>query len=233
MGHPVKVLDQIEPRLASWDHREYPNQQRLNAYLKPVYDGLAPLLANGGEWAISMIVDVGRDERLDRGHDVENYMTPLVKKLGWRHFVYAAITKRVGGGSRISIGPAVRRAAVPAWNGWNGQIPGRIGSPEGKRSIRQALGAHVDEPLPAGPVAVHLAWRLSASRNWVDLWKPTGDAMGPVLGEPRFPQKEFQPSDDRITQLVLHRIVDDALDVVDVGMWWASAIHSAGAVADE
>lgn len=57
--------------------------------------------------------------------------------------------------------------------------------------------------------------------------------MGPVLGEPRFPQKEFHPNDDRITELTLHRIVDDALDVVNVGMWWGRPIHSAGVVAGE
>lgn len=164
-----------------------------------------------------------RDERLACGHDVENYITPLVKKLGWRHFVYAAVTKRVGGGSSISIGPALRRSAVPAWCGWSGRITGRIGSPEGKRSVRAALRAVVDTPLPPGPVAMHMAWRLSGSRNWVDLWKPTGDATGPVLGEPRYPEKEFHPNDDRITELTLHRVVDDDLGAVDVGMWWARA----------
>lgn len=221
MGHPVKVLDSIEPRLASWDHSEHPNQLRLNAYLKPVHDEFSPLLVNGGAWAISMVVDVVHERLLSKGHDVENYITPLVKKLGARHFVYAAVAKRVGGGSSISIGPALRRTTVPTWSSWSGRVAGKIGTPDGKRSIRGALCALVDSPLPPGPVAMHLAWRLSASRNWADLWKPTGDTMGPVLGEPRFPKKEFDPHDDRITELSLHRIVDDTLDVVDVGMWWS------------
>lgn len=225
MGRPVKVLDPIEPQLASWDHGEHPNQQRLIAYLQVVRENFAPLLANGGEWALSMTVDLKRNERLYRGNDVENYITPLVNGLGWRHFVYADITKQVGGGSRISIGPALRRPAVPTWSSWSRRVVGRLGTPEGKRSIREGLREAVDAPLPSGPIAVHLAWRLSAFRNWVGLWKPTGDTMGPVLGEPRFPEKEFHPSDDRITKLILHRIVDDTLDrsEVDVGLWWARA----------
>lgn len=223
MGHPVKVLDSIEPQLASWDHREHLNQQRLIAYLRVVRESFAPLLASGGKWALSMTVDLKRDERLYRGNDVENYITPLVADLGWRHFVYAEIIKRIGGGSRISIGPAaLRLPAVPTWNGWSRRVVGRLAALEGKRSIREGLREAVHAPLPPGPVAAHLAWRLSASRNWVGLWKPTGDAMGPVLGEPRFPKKEFHPSDDRITKLMLHRIADDALEsnVVDVGLWW-------------
>lgn len=58
LGKPVEVLRQIEPRLASWDHRGHASQLRLNEYLMPVKDRLVPLLAKGGEWAISMIVDV-------------------------------------------------------------------------------------------------------------------------------------------------------------------------------
>lgn len=224
MGQPVHVMNGLEPRLASWDHREHPNQLRMNAYLEPVFEKLAPRLAGCGEWAINLIVDVGQEKHLHRGHDVENYITPLVKKLGPQHFVYAAVSKRVGGGSRISIGRAMRCSAEPPWRGWSGRVLSGLNSREGKLSIRGSLCNIVDAPLPSGPVTVHLAWRLSAARNWAELWKPTGDTMGPVLGEPKFPEKEFNPQDDRITELTLHRIVDDSLDAIDVGMWWDQPI---------
>jgi hypothetical protein len=221
----VKVLEGVEPRLASWDHREHPGQKRLAAFLASICGALAPVLATGRDWAISMTVDVGRPERLYRGHDVENYMTPLVKGLGWTRFVYADVTKRVGGGSRIEIAPALRASGGPAWSSWSGSLSVRIPSTEGKRSIRQSLLKTINQPLAAGPARVQLAWRLPASRNWVDLWKPTGDAMGPVLGEPRFPHHEFHPDDDRVTELALHRVVDDtrAGNAIDVGIWWSLA----------
>jgi len=58
-------------------------------------------------------------------------------------------------------------------------------------------------------------------RNWVNLWKPTGDAMGPVLGEN--PSRRFNPDDDRIVSLGLHLNLDrEAGYAVDVGMWWRS-----------
>ena len=52
------------------------------------------------------------------------------------------------------------------------------------------------------------------------LWKPTGDTMGPVLGED--PSRgDFNPFDDRITSLAMHLNVDDSIGWgVDVGMWW-------------
>jgi hypothetical protein len=49
------------------------------------------------------------------------------------------------------------------------------------------------------------------------LWKPTGDAMGPVLGEYR----PFSPHDDRIVALSLHLNTDASIGHnVDIGMWW-------------
>jgi hypothetical protein len=220
----MKVLRGIEPQIASWDHKEHANQVRLKSYLQMVREYFAPVLTGGQKLAISLIIDLKREDRLYRGNDVENYVTPLVRGLGWRNFVYAEVEKRVGGGSCISIGPAVLRADVPGWRGWSGRIAGRLAAQDGKRCIRVELGRTVESPLPSGPIAVHMAWRLPSSRNWVALWKPTGDAMGPVVGESRYPEKEFHPDDDRITKLGLHRCVDDTLGqrVVDVGLWWSS-----------
>jgi len=71
-----------------------------------------------------------------------------------------------------------------------------------------------------------LAWRCSATRNWVWLWKPTGDAMGPVLGEPDACHP-FNPNDDRIVALALHLNADPATGhEVDVAMWWRPSISA-------
>jgi hypothetical protein len=68
-----------------------------------------------------------------------------------------------------------------------------------------------------------LAWRCSARRNWSALWKPTGDAMGPVLGVAN-PDRPYHLNDDRIVDLELHRNIDDTLgNDVEVGMWWRTA----------
>ncbi len=225
MGGLLDVLRGVDPQLASWDHGEHVNQLRLKSYVNAVRHHFAPVLADREKLALSLIVDLKRAERLRRGNDVENYITPLIKGLGWNRFVYAEVEKRVGGGSHIAIGQAEPLASVPAWNGWSGRMRGKLTDADGKRAIRQSLLEATKSPLPAGPLAMHMAWRLRPTRNWVGLWKPTGDSMGPVVGESRYPKKEFHPDDDRITRLMLHRCVDGNLEqhVLDVGLWWSPA----------
>jgi hypothetical protein len=100
-------------------------------------------------------------------------------------------------GSRIAIGPAVQSTRPPAWRTWGRRIEGNLAKAS---SIRLELLKDVRSPLPAGPMAVHMARRLPSFRNWVGLWKPTGDATGPVIYESRFPSKEFHPDDDSNNQ---------------------------------
>ena len=70
------------------------------------------------------------------------------------------------------------------------------------------------------PAEVHLAWRCSPNLNWVNLWKPTGDAMGPVLGYVS-PDNLYHPRDDRIVYLSMHKTIDPSIGYdVQVGMWW-------------
>jgi hypothetical protein len=98
--------------------------------------------------------------------------------------------------------------------------------PRWKAALRSHLLANTVKELPAGPVAVDLGWRCSSERNWVALWKPTGDAMGPVLGEPD-PRNSYNVSDDRIVTLTLHRDVDHSLGHgIHVGFAWRSAYAS-------
>jgi hypothetical protein len=77
--------------------------------------------------------------------------------------------------------------------------------------------------VPPGPARVRVAWRCASRRNWCTLWKPTGDAMGPVLGCAN-PQRPYHLEDDRIIDLEFHRNIDDTLGHdVEVGMWWRAA----------
>ena len=92
--------------------------------------------------------------------------------------------------------------------------------PGWKIGLRDALLAARVPTLPSGAAEVQLAWRCSPARNWAGLWKPTIDAMGPILGEPPA-SRRFEPNDGRITSLMLHRLADPRIGwTVDVGMWW-------------
>lgn len=92
--------------------------------------------------------------------------------------------------------------------------------PAWKQQLFDGLVADGATISPSGPMEVRLAWRCSKQRNWTNLWKLTGDAMGPVLGISN-PAKPFNPDDDRIVDLQMHLNVDDAVGYdVDVGVWW-------------
>ncbi len=180
-------------------------------------------IPEGEQLYLDLVVDVLDPSRLLRHHDLENYLTPIVSHLGWRRFVMVRAIKRVGGGSEVSIGraePAVESLA----DSWvQAVVDAGSGSTQKawKERIRLAL-TRVHTQLPPGPVEVDLTWRCSPTRNWVMLWKPTGDAMGPVLGEPDV-RNPYNVSDDRIVALTLHRQIDDSIGHgIHVGLAWRS-----------
>ena len=164
--------------------------------------------------------------RLTRHYDLENFLTPLfgTRHLDAKRFVLVTAHKKVGGGSCLTVGRvrAIDEAGFrEGWSHFTFRAGG--GASVWKASLRSALAASNCEPLPPGPAEVILAWRCSPRRNWVSLWKPTGDAMGPILGEP-LPKNPFYPNDDRIVRLALHRTSHaDIGNTLDVAMWWRLA----------
>jgi hypothetical protein len=85
-----------------------------------------------------------------------------------------------------------------------------------KASLRNALLQSEACQQAPGPVALEISFRCSPQRrNWINLWKGAGDALGPLLGEPD-PRNPFNPADDRIVELALHLDADESMgnDVV-------------------
>lgn len=230
-GTVIRTVEHLEPRLASWNVRTHPDQVRLHAYLDRLAAAVGDLPTGTARLFLHMDIDVLDAARLLRHHDLENYLTPVVHRLGHARFALVSGSKQVGGGSRVVVGLAEPLAHLPVRHTW-GQFACRAGSgtqeKRWKAGLREALRASQPTPLPPGPVEVHLAWRCSPARNWVWLWKPTGDAMGPVLGEPD-PRNPFNPQDDRIVALGLHLNADPAAGhEVDVAMSWRPAADATG-----
>lgn len=214
----------VVPLLASWEKSTHPSQVRLGKYLDEVKQSLTPL-PEGQPLFLHLHVDVEKPERLLHQYDLENYLTPLFgsRCLAHQQFVFVSARKTVGGGSWICCG--IARPVDGDTGGWS-HLSIKAGSGPDKSSwkerIREGLIANKMLPSPDGPMQVRLAWRCSEQRNWSALWKPTGDAMGPVLGVTN-PVKPFDPLDDRIVDLELHVNRDNAVghDVI-VGIWWRS-----------
>jgi hypothetical protein len=55
---------------------------------------------------------------------------------------------------------------------------------------------------------LELAFVVGPNRNWVELWKPTIDALEPLLGRDPFQKRPWNPRDGRIIELGMHRTVD-------------------------
>lgn len=72
--------------------------------------------------------------------------------------------------------------------------------------------------LPPGPVSLQLAFAVGPRRNWLNLWKPSIDALDALLGR-TVATRPWHPKDGRITELGLHRTIDESLSnefVIDV-----------------
>jgi hypothetical protein len=80
----------------------------------------------------------------------------------------------------------------------------RVVTPRGEQ-IQQQL-RDVDE-LPAGGVRLEIGFLVGPNRYWPNLWKPTIDALDPILGPTR-PDRPWHPRDGRIVNLGLHSAID-------------------------
>lgn len=227
-GSIIQTISDINPQLASWDKRNHPSQIRLRRFLDTIIEQLHPLPVADSPLFLSMDVDVHNQENLLKYHDLENYLTPLFGSLVFpaARFVFVTSRKYVGGGSKLQIGIARRVTNNPTSEGWNHfgfTAQASIQSKEWKSNLRDALAATNPVAATAPAVEVQLAWKCSARHNWVNLWKPTGDCMGPILGQEN-PLRSFAPNDDRITSLKLHRALDMTLgNAVEISMWWRDA----------
>jgi hypothetical protein len=125
-----------------------------------------------------------------------------------RPFTSISGTKRHGSTSFFGISPA--QAATPAGPGAAHRVrtTASAGTIAYKQQIADALrGA---QPVPPGPVSLDMVFCVGPARSWINLWKPTIDALGALLGASR-PARPWHPQDGRVTRLSLHCAVDPAL----------------------
>lgn len=194
------------PRLASWNKSTDPDQVRLREYLEDTAQLVPPRLTAGGPWVLLLEVGLPSARDLVDMADLDNYAFPLATRLRNEALVAVWCTKRHAETSRVLAAPAhettgpgttytVRTTASASTKGY-------------KEQVRSAV---VDAAvIPAGPVQLQLAFVVGPQRNWLTLWKPTIDALDPLLGRTR-EDRDWHPQDGRITDLGLHVAVDVAL----------------------
>lgn len=199
----------VEPALASWDRPETTGQLRSQTFIEHACSLVSESIAAVPD-PLALRLDVGLPESVSllALHDLDNYLFPLVpilsKRTG-RQFASVWATKRHAAESFIQAGPT---EAVPEATGgiaFDVHTSASSGSTEFKEQIRDQITSA--EPLPDGGVALQIGFVVGPTRAWPNLWKPTIDALGRILGHDEG-AREWNARDGRITELGLHCVVD-------------------------
>ena len=140
-------------------------------------------------------------------HDLDNYLFPLVTRLGPRRFASVWGTKGRAPHSSIRVDTARRAAEGLRATLYRVRATRSAQTAAWKEEIRdQLLGA---AEIADGPVKLELSLRVGPGRNWANLWKPAIDSLGPILGSEG--SRPWNPRDGRVVQLGLHQEVDASL----------------------
>lgn len=217
----------MSPRLESWDAKTARSQVALGQYLDHITELTRRQMADASTAPLSLELAVSLPEGahlLRGGYDLDNFLYPIVRRLGSSLFASAHGSKTHGTASTVRIGPAVPTAGrdLSAWSFAIAETTVSTTTAAWKRQIAEQIAPAV-HVAPDGPLEMQLAFAVSTRRNWAWLWKPAIDALGSIIGAAD-PARPFQTRDDRIVRLALHRTVDDTLrDRVRIGVWWRSA----------
>jgi hypothetical protein len=217
----------IPPRLESWDSKTSPSQIALGRYLDHVETLTRPRMLALSDAPLALRLFVGFDASVDvlsRGRDLDNYLFPIVRRLGASRFVSVWAAKGVAE-SVIEIERAVP-APVSSDDRWRFASAVTNASSQTaawKDQVSQQIAAQTQEVVCEGGVELEICFRVSPKRNWSTLWKPAIDSLECVLGQDN-PARPYHPRDDRIIQLGLHRMDDSGVGHdVHIGIWWRPA----------
>jgi hypothetical protein len=143
---------------------------------------------------------------------LDNYLFPLatrLSRLAGRKFVSVWGTKRHAEESYICIAQA-----VPAGNAsaFGHVIKVRTSASSGSTAYKQQIHEQLLDAatLPDGPVGLQMHFTVGPRRSWPNLWKPTIDALGQILGRTK-PDLLWPPRDGRIVEIGLHNHVDSSM----------------------
>jgi hypothetical protein len=209
------------PRLASWDAKTHPSQVALTRYLDSVESLIGARKLPPADLALRLTVGLARETSLtERGNDLDNFLYPLIHRLGAHRFLSVWGEKRIAEDSGVTVDEAEpgRLDDLREWKHASVRTSSSASTVAWKEEI--ALQLQDTRQLSSGPVELQISFRVSPQRNWSTLWKPAIDSLGTILGEDRI-GRSFHPQDDRVVVLALHRVVDASVQYdVGIDFWW-------------
>ncbi|WP_217898504.1 hypothetical protein [Haloechinothrix alba] len=203
----------IPPRLASWERAGHPDQVRLDEYVQHAGELLAPQFS-GLPDPLALRLDVGLPQSvsLTDEHDLDNYAFPLVTQLSKRfrrQFSSVWCSKRHSETSAVAVDQAVPidvardTSSLPAL-----ETTASAETTAYKQQVHEQLEGW--DAVAEGPVSLQLSFTVGPRRNWVNLWKPTIDALDRLLGRTD-PERQWHPRDGRVVDLGMHCRIDSEL----------------------
>lgn len=195
----------VPPQLFSMDKSDHPSQVRSREFLDDTEDLVAGSRIDG-PWTLRLDVGFATDKALLHQSDLDNYVYPLAARLRDDRLVSVWCTKQHAEASYVRIA-AARETGPPPVEVIVATPTASYAKPGGlfKKQVRTAV-AGVPE-LPSGAVRLELAFVVGFTMNYLNLWKPTIDALGPILGSDSS-GREWSPDDGRITELGMHVTAD-------------------------
>lgn len=192
---------------------EHADQTRLAEFLAHAEGLLEPMLRHlPAPLALRLDVGLPTEVPLLDHRDLDNYTCPLAKRLSQtseRALDSAWATKKHSDMSSAGLQQAVHRPARDTGK-YSRVICTTASTDTPKYKEQIATQMEGIDPLPEGPVELELAFVVGPSRNWLNLWKPTIDALGGLLGRTS-PSERWHPRDGRVVELGLHRQVNETI----------------------
>jgi hypothetical protein len=221
-GETRLVVDDLTPLPLHRGGADAGAQARLAGYLAGFADKVLPLPDTPLPLFLHLHVQVPRETNVLHGYVLESFLAPLfgARRADGKRFSLVLGTKGTGTPSRLTLGLAAASSArqrpadcaaapssAPASRAW-------------VEELRRALTRSVSVPFPEGPVHLALHIRCSPKQNWVALWKPALDALGPILGYDRA-DDPHRPRTDHLTRIEFHRQLDEGMGTgVEVEYRW-------------
>lgn len=209
LPHTELVELTAPPRLASWDAAAHPAQRALSHALDQAERDLVEHLDAPAPWALELVVGLPATTPLLVHHDLDNYLLPLAARLGGHRLVSARARKRHGECSEAGIATAQPSKPTADRTVHCVRTTASAGTSAYKQQVHDQLAASGARPVTRGaPVSAVIGFRCGPGRNWLNLWKPTIDALGPLIGEG---ERMWSPRDGAIVELALHVSIDPTL----------------------
>lgn len=203
----------VTPRLASWMAANHPDQIRLREFLAEA-ERVTQSCWETLDGPLALLLDVGLPSTVDllNQNDLDNYLFPLVShlsKVSKQDFVSVWASKRYHHTSTLRVERATPAHATAAPRpSLTVRTTASSMSAAFKQQIDDQLAGQAS--LPNGAVSLQLSFIVGPRRNWMNLWKPTIDALGRLLGRPDS-ARPWHTHDGRIVDLGLHCTADSDL----------------------